>query len=460
MPFFTKKLLFLYFCFVLLLFATPVHADYTDDSQAEFDAGTHTNTQWDSSNNWLEMSATGQTNTFATYTSRIIDSNSATTNWNTFSWVPQYPYLKELPNSGATETSYTSGNMNMNQNVLLLHLNDTSGVITDSSGNSNNLTNSGATYSAAGQFNTAMSFNGSSSYMYVADTSSLNATSSLTVSAWFKISADQSNYSTLVSKFASGSSNGWNLAVDNGAGSARFWVKVGATNKVVTFSNNLISLNVWHNLTGVYDGSAVKIYLDGVEKSTVAAAGTITNSSDSLLVGRLYPATSDFYFSGSIDEVAVWTRGLSPTEVLNLYKRGALRLRLQVRSCNDALCSGESFVGQSSSTDAQFEEQDTNTTSLPSFSLASAVSANEFFQYRVVYETSSSTLTSELKSVTVATTDSGGGGGGDTAVPEFSDFVFFSSVLFSLFFFVKRILPKYAAYSLIFLRRKWKQNFS
>ena len=49
-------------------------------------------------------------------------------------------------------------------------------------------------------------------------------------------------------------------------------------------------------------------------------------------------------WDGLIDEVAVWNRSLSADEILDIYKRGALKLNISARSCNDAICDTETFT--------------------------------------------------------------------------------------------------------------------
>lgn len=48
-------------------------------------------------------------------------------------------------------------------------------------------------------------------------------------------------------------------------------------------------------------------------------------------------------FSGLIDELSIWNRTLSADEIKNLYKRGALRLNLSLRSCDDGVAVSSSL---------------------------------------------------------------------------------------------------------------------
>lgn len=87
--------------------------------------------------------------------------------------------------------------------------------------------------------------------------------------------------------------------------------------------NNLIDVGIWYHLVGTYDGNTSKIYFNGVEKNSVYATPTeaITTSIYDVGIGARPQdpqAPSDF-FDGIIDEVKIYNRALSPTEVKNTY---------------------------------------------------------------------------------------------------------------------------------------------
>lgn len=131
-----------------------------DDALAQFSLGTFFRTQWDNVNQWLELSSDGQTLGSGTFTSRVMTAASPIA-WGPMAWTPQMPSGKELPGGALLETQYPSGNAAMTGNVLLLHLNESNGILADASGNANDATNHGATYGVAGRYKTALDFTGS-----------------------------------------------------------------------------------------------------------------------------------------------------------------------------------------------------------------------------------------------------------------------------------------------------------
>lgn len=72
----------------------------------------------------------------------------------------------------------------------------------------------------------------------------------------------------------------------------------------------------WHHYVGVYEGSLVRLYRNGVSVATAAADGTFTESMadvDNIGAG----------FQGLIDELTIWNRMLTSGEVTELYNSGA-----------------------------------------------------------------------------------------------------------------------------------------
>ena len=93
-----------------------------------------------------------------------------------------------------------------------------------------------------------------------------------------------------------------------------------ANNATLT-GNTVVADGQWHHVAGVYDGSSLKLYVDGqLDASTAASAGTL-NVSGPLFLGRHY-ANTQFSFAGNLDEAAVFERSLSAAEVLEHFTAG------------------------------------------------------------------------------------------------------------------------------------------
>lgn len=77
-------------------------------------------------------------------------------------------------------------------------------------------------------------------------------------------------------------------------------------------SNTALNANTWYHVAATYDGAAMKIYINGVLDASKSQTGSV-NSSGAFNVGYSYNISRNF--NGKIDEVRVWKRALSQTEI-------------------------------------------------------------------------------------------------------------------------------------------------
>jgi hypothetical protein len=74
----------------------------------------------------------------------------------------------------------------------------------------------------------------------------------------------------------------------------------------------------WVHIAGTYDGSALRIYVNGVLDATRAVTGTTCANTEPLAVGaknRTVTGVVEAYFDGRIDDVRVYNRALSAAEI-------------------------------------------------------------------------------------------------------------------------------------------------
>lgn len=83
-------------------------------------------------------------------------------------------------------------------------------------------------------------------------------------------------------------------------------------------SGGVISTGVWHHLVGTYDGSTLRIYVDGQQKASAAVTGLIDTHENALYLGHDGQAESLW---GCLDEVALYNYALTPEEVLAHYQQ-------------------------------------------------------------------------------------------------------------------------------------------
>lgn len=161
-----------------------------------------------------------------------------------------------------------------------------------------------------------LSFNGSSSYVSCG-TISLSG-NAITMMGWF----NANQFNSLPSPGANisslwGSEVGTPTLMRLGDGGALAKEKI---QFVVNINGNPIKLNgtttlvtgKWYHVAGVYDGSSLKIYIDGVLEASMSQSGTIT-SNMAFNIGQNYHI--DRTFNGQIDEVSVFKSALSQSTI-------------------------------------------------------------------------------------------------------------------------------------------------
>ncbi len=315
---FIKSGLILILIFPLIFYPIePIFAaTFIDDTQDEFDAGTHNETQWNATNNWVELTETGKTNGLGSYTSSIKDAGGIAS-WDKISWTPQQPYYKELPNNKGQESGYPTGNADMTGNVLLLHMNEESGTIVDYSGEGNNgTTYGGVTYGAEGKFNTALEFDGVDDYVEVPDDDSLDITDAITIEAWVNTNL-QGEYRKIATK-GNASDSSFYLSQGSGGYKTYFGARNQDSDLKYAVYDQYLPIGEWVHLVGTYDGSSVNLYWNGILVATEPHSGLIyTNNYPVRISGY---ATGGEIFDGIIDEVRIYNRALSPTEIQILSK--------------------------------------------------------------------------------------------------------------------------------------------
>ena len=195
--------------------------------------------------------------------------------------------------------------------------------VTDGSGNGNNGVLSGGVSWVPGISGSALSFDGSTGEVKVADNTVLEPASTVTVSAWIKHAGSPGSFSYVVAKGANGciaASYGLYTGPDGGL---EFYVSQshGSVYARSADAGQHVWDGQWHLAVGTYDGSTVRLYIDGVEVgSGTPWAGSLEYllpSSNDFYIGN-YPGCADHEFLGAIDDVMVWNRTLGTTDIAAL----------------------------------------------------------------------------------------------------------------------------------------------
>lgn len=358
-----------------------------------------------------------------TFESRVIDGGQVQ-NWSQFSWTPTAPFQKHLPEGAGSDAEYASGKINMQDNVLFYDFEETSWTgatddIRDHSGRSNHGTPIGNTaIRSDGKVGQGVQFDGSGDRIRVQNF--LTNPTKLTLAAWVRPLGDPPSFwSRIIHKAQGTIGDDFALAykgaqaLGTGLNTSRkiAFIVQNSFGQTVTLVSaaSLMPYEGWSFVVATYDSTLssnqVKIYINGILDNTTNQTGSIMDSGGMIGVGG-YIGTGDTNvrdFKGALDEVGIWTRAFTASEILDIYRRGVQRIRFQVRSCDDAACSGETYVGPGGSPSAFFNELLNTRMGVPQFPLSGVVPSNRYFQYRMEMERDDSSGTPRVTDVTVQT---------------------------------------------------------
>ena len=95
-----------------------------------------------------------------------------------------------------------------------------------------------------------------------------------------------------------------------------FGMNNGSQNQIV-YLNTQICNKRWHLLIGTYNGSVGKLYIDGDSVSSNTYTMSLLNSNLPVFIGKEF--TDGRYFDGIIDDVRIYNRALTNSEISALY---------------------------------------------------------------------------------------------------------------------------------------------
>jgi hypothetical protein len=184
-------------------------------------------------------------------------------------------------------------------------------VVRDASGTGNDGTVTSTTWTTVGKNGGALSFNGSSSWVTVADSASLHLTNRMTIEAWVNPNALTGSWRTVIMKQQTGAGVAYSLYADTDNNAPVTQVYVTGENNV--YGAARIPLNAWTHLAAVYDGATLKLYVNGSLVASQAVTGNLIASTGALRIGG--NNVWGEFFSGLIDDVRVYSRALSLAEI-------------------------------------------------------------------------------------------------------------------------------------------------
>jgi len=173
-----------------------------------------------------------------------------------------------------------------------------------------------------------LKFDGLDDYMEVPDSPGLDISSAITLEGWVYLNTRAGyTYKTIIRKPPPAHADPW----------AMYGINFNATNEKLAFilttgavgslkevqSTSIIPLQTWTHVAGTWDGFDMKMYINGILENTNPAFNgqTIGTNNLPVYIGRPNMNITNHFFDGILDEIRIYDRALTQTEILTQYER-------------------------------------------------------------------------------------------------------------------------------------------
>jgi hypothetical protein len=157
--------------------------------------------------------------------------------------------------------------------------------------------------------NGSAEFNGTSDYVEV-NPAPVGSESALTISCW--VNTTNTGTRGLVSKGTGGFSD-FVLFGNLSPYKIGIFLQTTTANSGNVYSTTTLNDGKWHFMTASWDGSNVRLYVDGSLEGSAAITGTLNNSESNMYIGAY--SDDDNYLDGNLANVAIWNRALTSDEI-------------------------------------------------------------------------------------------------------------------------------------------------
>ena len=185
-----------------------------------------------------------------------------------------------------------------------------------------------------GNANSAYSFDGVDDYIEVNNSTSINSLiNDFSLSIWYSTSTSISsdNRNLLCKSQGAGPLNKWIVMKSNGTGFYPEGIGL-ISNPVLNstsfngfiYTSNVVPNNQWHNISIVKESNNLKIYINGSLIQTSPITNSLNLNTANLRIGgdEISSVNNDHFWSGLLDDIGIWNRALTATEIQQLYTLG------------------------------------------------------------------------------------------------------------------------------------------
>ena len=236
------------------------------------------------------------------------------TNGGSYSFFVRCQDLASNPNTSDFTIAFSVAPAPTAGLVAAYGFNEASGTtVVDATGKGHTGTISGATRTTTGKYGRALSFNGTNAWVTVADANDLDLTTGMTLEAWVNPTVlGAGTFRTVMMKEGVGDEI-YDLYAHSGSNVPNAAVVRTPGGIGIVFGTQAVPLNTWTHLAATYDGAVLRLFVNGVQVSSLALPGVIQQSNGALRIGG--NSVWGEYFSGQIDEVWVYNRPLTAAEI-------------------------------------------------------------------------------------------------------------------------------------------------
>jgi PKD repeat protein len=185
-------------------------------------------------------------------------------------------------------------------------------TLTDRSRNGHNGTISGAAWSAAGKYGNALLFDGVDDLVSVADSNLLDLTTGMTIEGWLRPTTSGTSFRTFVIK-EDGSSHVYRIYANTSALAPRAQAAIAGGVRSAT-GTTALPVNVWSHVAATYDGTTLRLWVNGNEVANVVKAPSIATSTGAFRIGGRSVSPGEF-FAGLVDDVRVYNVALTQAQI-------------------------------------------------------------------------------------------------------------------------------------------------
>ena len=196
---------------------------------------------------------------------------------------------------------------------------DTNSPVNGSTGATQNITGKhGKCFEFSGGSNEQVGLNGAmmADYYYPTQHSQTTHQADFAISCWINLSSNNTGYPSVISNYSGSNTSGFQFLLW-GANTISFHTSTNAIH-----GSTVMSSGTWYHVVAMRESGYLKLYVNGSADGTPVANAHIIKAESDMVIGGKADGTAGF--NGKIDDVSVWRRALTTSEISNLYSTGTV----------------------------------------------------------------------------------------------------------------------------------------